>query len=60
MNLKGWRTLLLNGATLVVVVAGAVSGTIDDPGVLQWLLIASAVGNALIRFATSTPVGKPG
>lgn len=56
--LKGWRTIIINGATLVVVIAGALSGTIDDPSVLQWLLIAVAVANGLMRWATTTAVGK--
>lgn len=56
--LKGWRTLIINGATLVVVIAGALSGTIDDPAILQWMLIATAVANGLMRWATTTAVGK--
>lgn len=57
-KLKGWRTIIINGATLVVVIAGALSGTIDDPAILQWMLIATAVSNALMRWVTTTAVGK--
>ena len=55
--MKGWRTLVLNATLLVVTVAGALSGQIDDPAVLQWLLIISAVANGIMRWLTTGPVG---
>lgn len=57
-TLKGFRTLIFNAAAVVVVVGTALTGTIDDPGILQVIAVAVAVGNALLRFSTSTPVGK--
>lgn len=57
-KLKGFRTLVLNGATAVAMVGAALTGTIDDPGTLQVIVVVVAVANALMRLTTSTPVGK--
>lgn len=56
--LKGYRTVAANILSLIVVVLGALTGQITDPGTLQIIAAALAVGNVLLRFLTTTPVGK--
>lgn len=59
--MKGWRTLLANG---LIVVAGIVayldmaglSGIL--PARYAWLPVAVGVLNIVLRYMTTTPVGK--
>ena len=55
---KGFRTVALNFAFFVVMLGGAFTGQITDPDTLRWMLVAQTVANVVIRFFTTTPVGK--
>ena len=54
--LKGWRTLLFNGATLALLVVTGLSGSIENPETIRWLAIAVVVINAVLRWVTTGPV----
>lgn len=55
---KGTRTIILNAAVFVVMLGAGVSGQITDPDVLRGIVMATAVANVVIRFFTTTAVGK--
>ena len=56
--LKGWRTLIFNVATLVVVIGGAASGQIENPETLRYIVIAVGIANLVLRKLTTGPVGS--
>ena len=55
--LKGFRTFILNGLMLALLIVTAMTGSIDDPEILRWLAIATTVGNVILRFFTDGPAG---
>lgn len=55
---KGWKTLSINVAVFVVMLGAGVSGQITDPAILRGIVMATAVANVVIRFFTTTAVGK--
>ena len=59
MVLKGWKTVIFNVITALVGVAEATdwTGLIGDPAA-GYALIAVAMVNTILRFVTTTPVGK--
>lgn len=54
--LKGWRTLAVNIATLVVLLGGALTGTIEDADTLRYIAIGLTVANVVLRWLTTGPV----
>lgn len=64
--LKGWRTIIFNGTTLVVTVGGVAAQYVDrlDLTAEQQLFAAcsitvvNTVGNMILRKLTTTPLGK--
>lgn len=57
-KLKGYKTLIVNVLTLVIVVGGALTGQITDANTLRYIAIGLTVANTILRFITTTPVGK--
>ena len=55
---KGWRTVIINGATLVIMLGALATGNITDPTVLRWITIGVASANVIMRWVTTTSVGK--
>lgn len=56
--LKGYRTFVVNIATLFILLAGALTGQIENPETLRWIAIGVTVANVLLRYFTSTAPGK--
>tara|TARA_R110000744_G_scaffold361412_2_gene469164 strand:- start:23 stop:220 length:198 start_codon:yes stop_codon:yes gene_type:complete len=64
--MKGYRTILFNAATLLVMVAGAVLQYVGQLGITdaQAALVGLAatlmvnIGNMYLRSVTTTPLGK--
>lgn len=56
--LKGYRTIIVNAALFIVLLASALTGQIEDPEALRWIAIGTTVANVVLRFLTSTAVGK--
>ena len=54
--LKGWRTLIANVATLGILLATGLTGTITDAETLRYIAVALAVANILLRWVTTGPV----
>lgn len=59
-KLKGYKTLIVNVLTLVIVVGGALTGQITDPTTLRYIAIVLAGANVVLRFVTDSPVFKGG
>lgn len=57
---KGWRTLAINAISLLVLLLGALTGTVTDETTLQVIAIALAAGNLILRLLTTTPAGQSG
>ena len=58
MSMKGWRTL---GFNILTAVAGFLGTATTIPGLdPQTLLIVNVVGNMLLRWVTTGPVGTKG
>ena len=57
-KLAGYKTLLVNGLTLLGIVLASLTGTITDTGTLQLIVTVQAVVNIILRFLTNGPVGK--
>lgn len=57
IDIRGYRTVAINVVTLVVLVATALTGQITDPVTLRYIAGGLAVGNVILRFLTTTPVG---
>ena len=54
----GYKTITVNVLTLLVLLLTSLTGTITDTGTLQIIVGALAGLNLILRFLTSTPVGK--
>mgnify|MGYP001606455809 FL=1 len=55
MGIKGWRTL---GFNVLTAVTGFLGTATEIPGLdPQTLLIINVIGNMLLRFITTGPVG---
>ena len=57
-KLAGYKTLAVNGLTLLGMILAALTGTITDTGTLQVIVILMTVANIILRFLTNSPVGK--
>jgi Flp pilus assembly protein protease CpaA len=65
--MKGYRTIIFNAVTLLVMVAGAVLQYVGQLGITdaQAALVGLAatlmvnIGNMYLRSVTTTPLGKP-
>ncbi len=57
-SLKGYKTLIFNGATLAAMLLAALTGQITDPNILKGIAIGQAVVNVVLRFITDSPVMK--
>lgn len=57
---KGFRTLIFNIATLVIVLGGAATGQIENPETLRYIAIAVTAANVILRFLTTGPVPNGG
>lgn len=58
-KLKGWRTIIFNIATLIVMAGGYLTDTVKDPNTLIWVIVAVNIANLILRYMTTTPVGNP-
>ena len=56
--LKGYRTLLFNLLSFIIVAGGMLTGTVTDPVTLRWIAIVVILANAGLRILTTGPVGK--
>lgn len=59
VKLQGYKTIIFNIATIVILLGGALTGTITDPTTLRVMAVAMAVANVALRFVTTSPVGGP-
>lgn len=57
-NLKGYRTLIFNVASLVVLIGTYLTGSVTDGETLRIIAIVVSGANMLLRMMTDTPVGK--
>lgn len=57
-SLKGYKTIIFNGATLAAMLLAALTGQITDPDILKGIVIAQSVVNVVLRFLTDSPVMK--
>ena len=55
---KGYRTRIVNLASLIVLVGGALTGTVENPETLRIIAVAVTVANLILRELTNTPAGK--
>ncbi len=55
-SLRGWKTLLFNIATLVVLLGGALTGQIENADTLRYIAIGLTVANVILRWLTTGPV----
>ena len=58
MNMKGKRTLAANGAVLLVAMAAMLGVELPVEMADEAIVGALAIVNIVLRFFTSTPVGK--
>ena len=58
--LKGWRTLIVNGISLAVLIIAGLTGYVENPETLRWFAIAVTILNIVMRFLTTGPVPTPG
>ena len=56
--LKGYRTLLLNFVTFIVLAGGALTGQVENPETLRIIAIVVTLANVGLRMLTTGPVGK--
>ena len=56
-KLVGYRTLLLNVLTFVLLALTGVTGSVTSPETLRYVALAITVLNFALRFLTTTPVG---
>lgn len=56
--LKGYRSLILNFATLVVIAGGALTGQVTDGQTVAIIGSVVAVANLVLRLLTDTAAGK--
>jgi hypothetical protein len=58
--MKGWKTLLVNGLSIVVTIAELQEWTSIIPDqYLPYFTLGLAMSNMALRMVTTTPVGKP-
>ena len=57
-RLKGYRTIILNVLTFVVVAGGALTGQIENPETLRWIAILVTLANVGMRMLTTGKVGE--
>ena len=57
-RLKGYRTIVLNVLTFVVVAGGALTGQIENPETLRWIAILVTLANVGMRMLTTGKVGE--
>jgi len=57
-RLKGYRTLILNVLTFVVVAGGAMTGQVENPETLRWIAILVTIANVGMRMLTTGKVGE--
>lgn len=55
---RGYRTIVVNVITLVVLCLTGLTGQITDPETLRYIAIGLTVLNVVLRYLTNTPVGK--
>lgn len=55
---KGYRTFIVNIATLFILLATGLTGQIENPETLRYIAIGVTVANVLLRYFTSTAPGK--
>ena len=61
MNLamfKGWRTILFNVSTFVVLAGAGLTGQIENAETLRWIAIGVTLANVGLRMLTTAPVGE--
>ncbi len=56
--LKGWRTILFNAVTLIMAGVTAVDPAMFGAHSATVIMLVNAVGNIVLRFLTTTAVGK--
>jgi len=59
-TLKGWRTLIINGISLAVLIIAGLTGYVENPETLRWFAIAVTILNIVMRFLTTGPVPTNG
>ena len=57
-RLKGYRTLILNVLTFVVLAGGSLTGQIENPETLRWIAILVTLANVGMRMLTTGKVGE--
>lgn len=57
-QLKGWKTVSVNIATLIIVAGGALTGQITDGRTLAIIASVVAIANIMLRILTNTAVFK--
>ncbi len=58
--LRGWRTLIVNGISLAVLVIAGLTGYVENPETLRYFAIAVTILNIIMRFLTTGPVPTGG
>ena len=56
--MKGWKTLTTNGAVLLVALAAMIGVELPVELASEAVVGAVAIVNIVLRFFTTTPVGK--
>lgn len=56
--MKGWRTVLFNVASLAAMAGSTEFVGAFPPAWLPYIAVGAGIGNLLLRFLTTTPIGE--